>query len=44
MGGVYLAHDPKINPDVAIKVLPAIFSSDSECLGHRSLFSLTTKG
>jgi serine/threonine protein kinase len=30
MGEVYLARDPKINRDVAIKVLPADFSSDSE--------------
>jgi Tol biopolymer transport system component len=29
MGEVYLARDPKINRDVAIKVLPAAFSSDS---------------
>jgi len=32
MGEVYLARDPKINRDVAIKVLPAAFSSDSERL------------
>src|SRR6266540_4339983 len=32
MGEVYLARDPKINRDVAIKVLPADFSSDSERL------------
>ena len=30
MGEVYLARDPKINRDVAIKVLPAAFSSDPE--------------
>ena len=29
MGEVYLARDPKINRDVAIKVLPATFSSDT---------------
>ena len=32
MGEVYLARDPKINRDVAIKVLPATFSSDVERL------------
>ncbi len=32
MGEVYLARDPKINRDVAIKVLPATFSADSERL------------
>src|SRR6478735_1401281 len=32
MGEVYVARDPKINRDVAIKVLPADFSSDSERL------------
>src|SRR4029434_10329866 len=32
MGEVYLARDPKINRDVAIKVLTADFSSDSERL------------
>jgi len=32
MGEVYLARDPKINRDVAIKVLPAAFSSDAERL------------
>jgi len=32
MGEVYLARDPKINRDVAIKVLPAAFSSDSDRL------------
>ncbi|MGI9069039.1 MAG: protein kinase domain-containing protein [Pyrinomonadaceae bacterium] len=32
MGEVYLARDPKINRDVAIKVLPAAFSDDSERL------------
>ena len=30
MGEVYLARDPKINRDVAIKVRPADVSSDSE--------------
>jgi len=32
MGEVYLARDPKINRNVAIKVLPAAFSADSERL------------
>lgn len=32
MGEVYLARDPKINRDVAIKVLPPTFSSDVERL------------
>src|SRR5215213_4833355 len=32
MGEVYLARDPKINRDVAIKVLPPTFSSDLERL------------
>jgi serine/threonine protein kinase/Tol biopolymer transport system component len=32
MGEVYLARDPKINRDVAIKVLPAAYSSDLERL------------
>lgn len=32
MGEVYLAYDPKIGRDVAIKVLPAAFFSDEERL------------
>ena len=32
MGEVYLARDPKINRDVAIKVLAGAFSSDAERL------------
>jgi len=32
MGEVYQARDPKINRDVAIKVLPAAFSSDADRL------------
>src|SRR6266850_1321264 len=32
MGEVYLARDPKINRDVAIKVIPAAFSADSDRL------------
>ena len=32
MGEVYLARDPKLNRDVAIKVLPADFSTDPERL------------
>ncbi|MCA1591882.1 MAG: serine/threonine protein kinase, partial [Acidobacteria bacterium] len=34
MGEVYLAHDPKIGRDVAIKVLPADFSADKERLAR----------
>ncbi len=30
MGEVYLAYDPKIGRDVAIKVLPSDFSADKE--------------
>jgi hypothetical protein len=40
MGEVYLARDPKINRDVAIKVLPAAFS---ENLWVREIDSLTAK-
>ena len=32
MGEVYLAHDPKINRGVAIKILPTMVASDSERL------------
>jgi serine/threonine protein kinase len=34
MGEVYLARDPKINRDVAIKVLPSAFSEDKERLAR----------
>jgi eukaryotic-like serine/threonine-protein kinase len=34
MGEVYRARDPRLNRDVAIKVLPASFSSDPERLGR----------
>jgi eukaryotic-like serine/threonine-protein kinase len=34
MGVVYLARNPKIGRDVAIKVLPAAFSSDDERLAR----------
>jgi len=36
-GEVYLACDPKINRDVAIKVPPAAFFADSERLRHFEL-------
>ena len=32
MGDVYLAHDPRLNRDIAIKVLPAAYASDQDRL------------
>src|SRR5262245_8374715 len=34
MGEVYCARDPKLNRDVAIKVLPSLFAADPERLGR----------
>src|SRR5919197_6057348 len=34
MGEVYLARDPKLGREVAIKVLPATFSADAERLAR----------
>ena len=34
MGEVYRARDPKLNRDVAIKVLPALFATDADRLAR----------
>ncbi len=37
MGEVYVAHDPNLGRDVAIKVLPSAFSADPDRLARFAL-------
>jgi hypothetical protein len=44
MGEVYRAHDPRLNRDVAVKVLPASFASDPDRLRRFTLEAQTAGG
>src|ERR671913_938861 len=44
MGEVYRAHDPRLNRDVAFKVLPASFASDPDRLRRFTLEAQTAGG